>query len=163
MAIFLNPCFATDSVYARNASIVVKVFIFSFKHCPSLLILESKFVFADLQYRLFCFDFCVFIYFVFMSFFLYLVTRISSLNIKFIVFVLQLLLYSKNVRVTSRRLETGSTSSGSTLQEEVWQVCIVDSFYLWKCYIKLHKSFVGSHEVQCPWLFTHNRNVSRRK
>ena len=28
-------------------------------------------------------------------------------------------LYSKNVRVTSRRLETGSTSSGSTLQEEV--------------------------------------------
>jgi len=32
-----------------------------------------------------------------------------------------------------------------------------------KCYIKLRKSFVGSHEVQCPWLFTHNRNVARRK
>jgi len=53
------------------------------------------------------------------EFFLDLLTRISSLNIKFTVFVLQLFLYSKNVRVTSRRLETGSTSSGSTLQEEV--------------------------------------------
>ena len=42
-----------------------------------------------------------------------------SLNIKFIVFVLQLCCIRKNVRVTSRRLETGSTSSGSTLQEEV--------------------------------------------
>ena len=41
--------------------------------------------------------------------------RISSLNIKFIVFVLQLFLCSRNVGVPIRGLETGSTSSGSTL------------------------------------------------
>ena len=78
-------------------------------------------------------------------YFVFLLSAISvlsdrnfSLNIKFIVFVLQLFLYSKNVRVTSRRLETGSASSGSTLPEEVWQVCIVVSFYLWQM-LKLYQ------------------------
>jgi len=39
---------------------LVELFVatFSFNYCPPLLISDSEFVFADLQYRLFCFDFC---------------------------------------------------------------------------------------------------------
>jgi len=42
--------------YLRNPKNLLNFLLetFSFKNCPSLLILESKFVFADLQYRLFC-------------------------------------------------------------------------------------------------------------
>jgi len=39
--------------------------------------LESKFVLADLQYQLFCFDSCVVIFFVFMSF-----SRLGDKNFK---------------------------------------------------------------------------------
>ena len=144
MAIFSNPLFATYSVYGRNASIVVKLFTFSFKHCPSLLILESKFVFADLQYQLFCFDSCVF--FVFMSF-----SMLGDKNFKSKYEV-------RSVRPCIRKMSELQVVDWKLEAQAVVQLCrkkcdkssIVVSFIYEKCYNKLHKSFVGSREVQCP-------------
>ena len=59
--------------------ILVELFVatFSANHCPPLLISYSEFVFADLWYRLFCFDFCELIIVSYFEYFLDLVTGIS--------------------------------------------------------------------------------------
>ena len=108
--------------YLCNEIFLLNVLIetFSFTRCPSLLILLTKFVFADLQYDCFVLiPVYLLFFFVFVSF-----SRLGAKNFKSeykvhsvrpsVVFV-----FEKNVGVTSRRLETGSTSIGSTLQEEV--------------------------------------------
>ena len=150
MAIFLNPGFATYSVYARNASIVVKLLLFHLNIAHHCLFWSLNLCLRTCSIDCFVLiPVCLLFFFAFVSF-LDLVTRISSLNLKFIVFVLQLFLYSKNVTVTSRRLETGSTSSGSTLQEEVWQVCIVVSFIYDNYIPRAHARYLAHPKLLFP-------------
>ena len=159
MAIFLNPGFATYSVYARNASIVVKLLLFHLNiahHCS----------FWSLNLSLRTCSMIVLFWFLCTYYFSYLwvFSRLGDKNFKSnykvhsvrpsVVFVFEKCRNHKS-KIGNWKHKQWFNSAGRSVTSLYRCQFISDKYYN-----KLRKVSLGHMKFRAPWLFTHNRNVA---